>query len=323
MIKQLRYILLAVVLITAFLPIRVEASTDVPDFLHGIDRGLPLINTSAEPFSSVLGLPGDFDYRLEKVDVLKNLTPETIKLNGSLLSITTEEQGTNLLHNVTLDGQIITTFQWNTSYFAINESVGFGLFDRPIGSFNGGRRELVMLINIISFFQQPMGPAINIYHHRVSWVFTNIFITDDDEITIPSDNGDDSGWSFESILDFIIHIFIPREDFFEYQFDRLDGRLRDKLPFQTYIDTIGRLREVSEALDGDYTVFDITYELQGQQFQLDIGRHIAPHLPQIRTLITGLYIIFIAYYNYRQVMFMIRGRNAQSQSGVTFYEVDV
>ena len=128
-------------------------------------------------------------------------------------------------------------------------------------------------------------------------------------------NGDNgSNWpSFDSILDFIIHIFIPREDFWEYHFDRLDGRLREKLPFQTYIDTVGRLSEVVNALEGSYySVFDITYELEGREFQLDIGRHIAPHLHPLRMLVTGFYVLFLAYYNYRQIMFLIRGRNYES-----------
>lgn len=130
--------------------------------------------------------------------------------------------------------------------------------------------------------------------------------------TIEDENGSWGFPGFADILDFIIHIFIPREDFWEYQFDRLDGRLREKLPFQTYIDTIGRLREVSDRLDGAYSVFDITYEINDREFQLDIGRHIAPFLVNIRTLVTGLYVILLAYYNYRQVMFLIRGQNYQS-----------
>ena len=111
----------------------------------------------------------------------------------------------------------------------------------------------------------------------------------------------------EPVWEWIVWIFVPRQEFFQYHFDLLDGRLMDKLPFQTYIETIGRLREVSGALDGDASMFDITYELSGQQFQLDIGRHIAPHLYRVRTLITGLYVILLVYYNYRQIMFLIRG----------------
>jgi hypothetical protein len=132
----------------------------------------------------------------------------------------------------------------------------------------------------------------------------------DNDIDLPnrSDDGeeDDDG-IFSRILDFILHIFIPREDFWEYHFNRLDGRLREKLPFQTYLDTIGRLREVSGALDGDASVLDLTYEINDQQFQLDISRFIAPHLYTARTLITGLYVILLVYYNYRQIMFLIRG----------------
>jgi len=119
--------------------------------------------------------------------------------------------------------------------------------------------------------------------------------------------GYNNGSSRSEILDFIIHIFVPREEFWEYQFDRLDGRLREKLPFQTYIDTIGRLRDVSGTLDGDASIFDITYEIDGQQFQLDIGRHIEPHLYNLRMLVAGLYTILLVYYNYRQIMFLIRG----------------
>ena len=113
-------------------------------------------------------------------------------------------------------------------------------------------------------------------------------------------------------------LLIPSEEFWQYNTNKIEGRFREKLPFQTYLDTIGRLRDVSGALDGDASILDFTYEIGGQEFQLDIARHIAPHIYTIRTVITGLYIIFIVSYNYRQVMFLIRGKNFNQ--GVTNLE---
>ena len=111
------------------------------------------------------------------------------------------------------------------------------------------------------------------------------------------------------IGNWIKDLFVPSEDFFQGQFNQLDERLQVRLPFQTYIDTIGRLRGVSSALDNTAYMFDIEFTLQGQQIQLEVGAGLLPHLRRVRPVVTGLYLIFLAYYNYRQIMFLIRGTN--------------
>lgn len=113
----------------------------------------------------------------------------------------------------------------------------------------------------------------------------------------------------ESFIDSIIHIVVPSEDFFKEEFKKLDTKLKEKLPFQTYIETIGRFKEVSAALDGDATALNIEFDYEGEQVKIEIGSYISPYLQQIRMIITGIYVLFIAHYNYRQIMHLIRGTN--------------
>ena len=110
-----------------------------------------------------------------------------------------------------------------------------------------------------------------------------------------------------SITDWLIHLIVPSDEFFQNRFDELDERLRDKLPFQTYINTLGRLKYVSNALDGNSSVLDFEFDYMGTPINIELGRFIDPFLPRVRSIITGLYILFIAVYNYRQIMFLIRG----------------
>ena len=120
---------------------------------------------------------------------------------------------------------------------------------------------------------------------------------------------------WERLGNFFLNLFVPGEDFFQNHFNDIEARLQTRLPFQSFITTIARLGDVSGHMDDDYSVFDISFEFNGQPMRFDIGRHIAPYLRHVRTMVTGLYVIFLAYYNYRQIMFLIRGTNYQSMSG--------
>ena len=111
------------------------------------------------------------------------------------------------------------------------------------------------------------------------------------------------------VLDWLVGLVVPSEVFFETEYEKLDKKLSDKLPFRTYIDTVGRLKEISAVLDGDASALDISFEYEGEQQRIDIGSVLAPHLPKFRAIVTGLYVLFIAFYNYRQVMHLIRGTN--------------
>ena len=140
---------------------------------------------------------------------------------------------------------------------------------------------------------------------------------DCEENDYPPDNGnendDSTFWS--NLGNFFLSLFVPSENFFQTQFNQLETQLQARLPFQTFIDAIGRLREVSGRYDGDASVLNIDAAYNGRRIQVDIGNRILPHLRDIRAIVTGLYVIFLAYYNYRQIMFLIRGTNYQSMNG--------
>lgn len=128
-------------------------------------------------------------------------------------------------------------------------------------------------------------------------------------VAAPASESEASTELEESLIDSIIHIVVPRDDFFKEEFSKLDEKLKNKLPFKTYIETIGRLKEVSNKYDGNASALNLEFEYMGENVKFEIGSYISPYLPQIRMIITGMYVIFIAYYNYRQIMHLIRGTN--------------
>ena len=309
MLKKMQVSLMVLTLVTALFPLRVSAS-EYPSFLSGSYRGLPKFHSNANP-ASIFRLIYNESPNLffETTALARELAPDVVVINGKEYRAYYDEFRNFIV--ITQDGEIILERDMNRMIHI--HLLGFGVMSCP----NLDPCGRVMLFKLYQFRTpvaiMPIAVANHIRLHE---------LTGDDEIYIPglSDNGNNDGddgwlWSWDDISNFIMGIFVPREDFWEYHFDRLDGRLREKLPFQTYIETIGRLREVSGALDGDASVFDITYVLNGQEFHIDIGRHIAPYLQQVRTLVTGVYVILLAYYNYRQVVFLIRGRNYQSGRG--------
>lgn len=307
MCKRFKTSLLIVTFIAAFSPIIVKAnSIDTPDFIIGSYKNLHILNILdyrflMRPYQTwqinIEGLRQEFN---DHVDIMREFIPDKIIRNGHEYDIV--QNGTEIIWR--RDGQVMGTQNTAGTGFEI-EAIGFFTHDNPPGS---GNMQLSILQAGYSELMLAFGSI------QLGWsIYMIDTIAESDVIVLPSDltNGQENG-ILSDIIDYIIHVFIPREDFWEYHFNRLDGRLRDKLPFQTYIDTIGRLKEVSNRLDGDYSMLDLTYELDGQEFQLDIARHISPFLQPIRLLVTGLYAILLAYYNYRQIMFMVRGRNYQS-----------
>ena len=114
------------------------------------------------------------------------------------------------------------------------------------------------------------------------------------------------------LLDILKDIIIPRDDFIEKQLLILQDQILAKLPFGEYISVLNTLNDISDEHDGDTSVYDIDIDLNGVTSTIPIGTYLEPFLPTIRSLVTGLYTIFFVYYNYRQIMFFIRGTNYQS-----------
>ena len=113
------------------------------------------------------------------------------------------------------------------------------------------------------------------------------------------------GTTLEEIGEWLIHIVIPREEYFAEKLDQLNNKLQEKLPYQIYTQTIGRLREIT-AKENAAT---IRFDYMGAQQEIDISGVIKPFKEKFQGIITGLYVLFFAYYNYRQIMHLIRGTN--------------
>jgi len=112
------------------------------------------------------------------------------------------------------------------------------------------------------------------------------------------------------LLDGLVGLFVPSEDFWEYHFDRISTEMMEKFPYYRYIQLIENLLDVSDSHDGLFAIPDMpdgVHGLYARLHLLDMMRRISPYLSPFRVLITGMYAIFIAHYNYRQFYFMIRG----------------
>jgi len=113
----------------------------------------------------------------------------------------------------------------------------------------------------------------------------------------------------DEVLDWIVNNFVPNEEFFQSHFNNLYESFREKLPFQSQLEMIEEVTNVSGYHDGNFTVLDITYSVSGQPFQIALSNYIGPYLEMVRNFVTGWYVILLIYYNYRQIMFLIRGSN--------------
>jgi hypothetical protein len=138
----------------------------------------------------------------------------------------------------------------------------------------------------------------------------------------------DGGGLFSSIGDlgnWLIHLVIPRDEFFQNEFGKLDVKLKDKLPYQIYIDTIGTLSDVSDATAGSISILDQEVVYAGETVPLEFGTQTEKVLNMgglsfdwIRGVIRGVFVIALAYYNYRQILFAVR--RTTFPSGAVLYQ---
>lgn len=131
----------------------------------------------------------------------------------------------------------------------------------------------------------------------------------------PADDGttqeDDTGiWGvFSGVFDFIKGIIIPGDDFFSNEFNNLNEKLQSKLPSSIYIDTIGRFKDVQDAFSEESSPIDNELVYEGTPINVNVKSLIIPFIDKFRPIITGLYVFYLAFYNYRQILFLIRGTN--------------
>jgi hypothetical protein len=240
----------------------------------------------------------DFTITLEQQNILNNFEEIIQEIINRAININIDGGDENVVINVpiitpeTLPNVSIEEF--NEIWLAINQS--FNLID-----FIMTREEAA------SISSTTILPRITIINE------TTIIENPPQGNQLPPIEQREAFWT--RLLNFFISIFVPRTNYFQIEIDILEDRLHRRLPFQTFIEAIARLQAVSGAMDGDATVFDVDFNYGGERIRVDMGSRMLPHLQQARTLITGLYVILLAYYNYRQIYFLIRGTNYQSMSG--------
>jgi len=126
----------------------------------------------------------------------------------------------------------------------------------------------------------------------------------------------------DALRDLFLFLFVPGEDFFQSNFDTLSDRLRERLPYQTYLDTFGQLRNIQIALSEPITPAEMNYasitplatpdatnwDLNNhQQYISTITTIIRPFLTSARTVVGGLYVILFSLWNVKQMLWLLRG----------------
>ncbi|GHV42089.1 hypothetical protein FACS189490_10290 [Clostridia bacterium] len=63
----------------------------------------------------------------------------------------------------------------------------------------------------------------------------------------PGDN-EELGF-FAQFFDGLVHLIVPRDEFFQEEYDKLDEKLKEKLPYMVYVDTIGKFKDTASYYD--------------------------------------------------------------------------
>jgi hypothetical protein len=115
---------------------------------------------------------------------------------------------------------------------------------------------------------------------------------------------------FDQLSDFLLHLIVPEETYFTDKFDELKDTLSLKFPYATYIEVIDRLKLIVDE-EPDLSFYDQHTSIDGIVYDFKFSHWIGGYVPTIRSLIAGIMYLLLAYYNYRQIIYFIRGSNYQ------------
>lgn len=125
----------------------------------------------------------------------------------------------------------------------------------------------------------------------------------------------------DKLKDLLIWLFVPSDDFWNGEYEKLKSTLEAKLPYEKYVSVIASLDSaVAASSRGSISGFDsngsgfedFTFTVMGATVVLPWSKYINDYLPALRSLIRGFFYLLLAYYNYRQIMFLIRGTTYSS-----------
>ena len=106
----------------------------------------------------------------------------------------------------------------------------------------------------------------------------------------------------ESIIELLKTVFLPDEQFFSDHFDILKGKLEERLSYNAYIEAVSLLKNVTTG-----SIPDVKATLWGTECTIVNMGFIRDNIRSLHSLIRGVFFILLALYNYRMVLFLIRG----------------
>ncbi len=101
------------------------------------------------------------------------------------------------------------------------------------------------------------------------------------------------------LKEFLIGLVVPEDDYFTNEFTEIKNLIEEKT--HTDLDFINSLNLESQSLE------PITYEYNGQTHTFTTFSFVTENITYIRNAISFVLWFFLALYNYRQLLYLIRG----------------
>jgi hypothetical protein len=120
-------------------------------------------------------------------------------------------------------------------------------------------------------------------------------------------------FDFGVVADFIVGLIVPDEDYWSGKFDMLKSTLYERIPYSRYLEIVSKLSAIS-ADDVQLSYFDSYADTEGVEYDFQLSRWLGGYVPYVRGLITFVVVVFMAYYNIRQILYLIRGSEYGSDS---------
>lgn len=117
-------------------------------------------------------------------------------------------------------------------------------------------------------------------------------------------------------------LFVPKEDFFENEINKIKAKLSEKIPYQDYITLFETIKTVSsgEDLSIDLPEYKISDNLTVKQHKfIDFGK-VTKYKQTWYGWVRGFTFIFMIIYNINQIMKFLRGFNVAD--GATALGID-
>ncbi|MDR1617370.1 MAG: hypothetical protein LBR98_10320 [Syntrophomonadaceae bacterium] len=122
-----------------------------------------------------------------------------------------------------------------------------------------------------------------------------------------------SGIDFGVVTDFIVGLIVPDESYWSGKFDMLKATLYERIPYSYYLEIISKLSLI-DAADVQLLNFDKYADVNGVEYDFQFSRWLGGYVPYVRGIITFIVVVFMAYYNIRQILYLIRGSGYESNN---------